>query len=401
MPEQTSAPALPAPPAIRSRPPERPCRFFGGQACYAGGVKKTKWILSRREMLTAWRRRDARYDGLFCFGVKSTGIFCRPSCPSQPRESQLEFFHQAAAARRAGYRPCKRCRPELAPGQPPAWLAPLLRRTAGPTDCKLPARELRRLHLPPERVRRWFQKHLGLSFAEWNRSQRLARAFAAIHAGRRLDSVVFDHGYESFSGFRSAFLRAFGQTPRRTMTGDHLRVALCPTPLGPMLAVARGDALCQLEFADVRNWEHSHHALRRRFNLPVARLDNAVLQQLRSELDQYFAGTLKKFTVPVVWYGSSFQSRVWRELRKIPYGKIASYTEVARRLGVPRAARAVARANATNRLYLLVPCHRVVAKNGTLSGYGGGVWRKRMLLNLEHAGHLSGQTTGEVPAQGT
>lgn len=352
-------------------------------------MQKSKLTLTRREMLAAWRRRDPNYDGLFYFGVKTTRIFCRPSCPSRPAQRHLEFFHTDADAKQAGYRACKRCRPELASGQPPAWVAELMRLAAGQPDRNLNARELRQLGLQPERVRRWFQTHFGMSFAEWNRDQRLARALAQIHAGKSLAAVVFDHGYESFSGFRSAFLRVFGQTPKQARAGDHLCVVLLSTPLGPMLAAATATALCQLEFADVRTLRQSRLDLQRRFKLPVVSVENGVLQQTRRELDEYFAGKRKTFTVPIAWKGSPFQARVWRELQNLPYGKTTSYTEVARRIGAPQSVRAVARANGTNRLYLLVPCHRVVAKNGALSGYGGGVWRKRMLLNLEQSGRLT------------
>jgi len=128
--------------------------------------------------------------------------------------------------------------------------------------------------------------------------------------------------------------------------------------------------------------------MRRRFALPVVPGENPVMQQLRRELREYFGGTRRDFTVPVELRGTDFQQGVWRVLQRIPYGRTASYKAVARSLGNAAAVRAVARANATNRLYLLVPCHRVIAKDGTLSGYGGGVWRKRHLLALEQTGIL-------------
>lgn len=346
-------------------------------------MSKSENAPTKREMLAAWKRRDASYDGIFVFAVRTTGIFCRPSCPSRPKREHLEFFPNSGQAVRAGYRPCKRCQPELATGQPPEWIAQLMAHAAENPDHKITATELRQWGIAPERVRRWFQKHHGMTFAAWCRGVRLSRAFTQIRAGQSVDDVVFDHGFESHSGFRSAFTRTFGQSPGRIRTGDCLRVILFETPLGPMLAAANDQAVCQLEFADRRGLERSYAEMKRRFKFPVVPGDNAVLRQLRQELQEYFAGDRREFTVAIALRGTKFQERVWQVLRQIPFGKIESYESVARQIGSPTAVRAVARANGTNRLYLLVPCHRVIAKNGSLSGYGGGVWRKRQLLALE------------------
>jgi AraC family transcriptional regulator of adaptative response/methylated-DNA-[protein]-cysteine methyltransferase len=338
-------------------------------------------------MMAAWRRRDPDYDGLFCFAVTTTGIFCRPSCPSRPKPENLRFFPDAGSAVRAGFRPCKRCRPELAHGQPPDWIEALMRRVAESPGEKISARELRAAGLSPERVRRWFQRHHGLTFAAWCRGQRLSRAFAQIRRGEAMDDVILGHGFDSHSGFRSAFSRAFGIAPGQASDGAHLVVALLETPLG---AIDR--AVVQLEFADRRGLERSHEEMRRRFRLPVVPGNNAVLDRLRGELAEYFAGDRRAFAVPMEMRGTAFQERVWDELRRIPWGTTASYAEIARRIGAPAAVRAVARANATNRLYLLVPCHRVIAQDGTLSGYGGGVVRKQRLLDLEREGGCPQQT---------
>ena len=351
-------------------------------------MKSLETALTENEMTNAWRRRDAGYDGLFFFGVKTTGIFCRPSCPSRPGREHLEFFRSGGEAVRSGYRPCKRCRPELASGQPPEWVAQLMTRVAASPDNKISARDLRSLGVPPERARRWFQKHHGMTFAAWCRGLRLSLAFTQIRSGQPMDDVIFGHGFESHSGFRTAFTRAFGKAPGKVRDDDCLRVTLLDTPLGPMLAAAGNAGVCQLEFADRRGLEKSYAEMRRRFALPVVPGENAVLQQLRRELQKYFRGARRAFTVPISLRGTDFQQRVWRELQRIPFGRTASYETVAKKINSPTAVRAVARANATNRLYLLVPCHRVIAKDGTLSGYGGGKWRKRLLLELERTGKL-------------
>lgn len=351
-------------------------------------MKTALTALSERQMMEAWKRRDASFDGVFYFGVKTTGIFCRPSCPSQPKRENMEFLRSAGDAVRAGYRPCKRCRPELASGQPPEWVSELMRRVSDAPDQKLSSRDLRSLGVTPERARRWFQSHHGMTFAAWCRGLRLSRAFTQIRAGEPMDDVVLGHGFESHSGFRSAFARVFGRSPGKSRQGECLHVALLETPLGPMLAAASDRALCQLEFADRQGLERSYAEMRRRFALPVLPGDNTVLRHLGRELKEYFAGTRRTFSVPLAMQGTSFQERVWQELRRIPHGQTASYEDIARRVGSSSAVRAVARANATNRLYLVVPCHRVIGKNGKLSGYGGGVWRKRLLLELERTGTL-------------
>jgi AraC family transcriptional regulator of adaptative response/methylated-DNA-[protein]-cysteine methyltransferase len=273
-----------------------------------------------------------------------------------------------------------------------------MERAAAAPDERLSAADLRALGVAPERARRWFQKHHGLTFAAWCRGLRLSRAYTQLRRGEPLDDVILGHGFESHSGFRSAFTRAFGAAPGRvagqaaqTPPGAAcLRAALLETPLGPMLAAVSDTAVCQLEFADRRGLERSYAEMRRRFALPVLPGENAVLAQLRAELAEYFRGACRAFTVPVDLRGTAFRTRVWRELQCVPYGETASYETIARRLGAPAAVRAVAAANAANRLYLLVPCHRIIAKDGTLSGYGGGLWRKRLLLDLERTGSLLG-----------
>jgi AraC family transcriptional regulator of adaptative response/methylated-DNA-[protein]-cysteine methyltransferase len=346
-------------------------------------MRSSETNLTENEMVAAWKRRDATYDGVFFCAVKTTGIFCLPSCPSRPKRENLEFFRSAGEAVLAGYRPCKRCRPELANGQPPDWVARLMARAAEAPDLRISARELRALGVQPTRARRWFQKHHGMTFAAWNRGLRLSRAFTQIRSGKPMDDVILGHGFESHSGFRTAFARAFGKPPGKTGQDDCLRVALLDTPLGPMLAAVSDQAVCQLEFADRRGLETGYEEMRRRFQLPVLPGENGVMRQLRQELGEYFRGARRSFSVALDLRGTEFQQKVWLELGRIPFGETTTYESIARRIGAPSAVRAVGRANGANRIAVLVPCHRVIASDGTLSGYGGGLWRKRLLIDLE------------------
>ena len=347
--------------------------------------------LTAAEMERAWRARDASYDGLFFCGVTTTGIFCRPSCPSRPKREHLEFFLTQREAINAGYRPCKRCQPELANGTPPAWVAELMNRAAASPDTRLKSADVRALGVSAERARRWFQQNYGMSFAAWCRGRRLANAFTEIRNGAPLDDVILGHGFESHSGFRDAFARTFGKSPGRSRNGDCLHATLLDTPLGPMLAAAGARGVCFLGFADRRELEQTHADIRRRFDLPVVPGENEILKTLSKELRAYFDGKLRRFSAPLTLRGTPFQERVWRELLRVPHGRTASYEEIARNIGAPKAVRAVARANAANPLCLVVPCHRIIAKDGSLSGYGGGVWRKRALIELERTGALPGQ----------
>jgi AraC family transcriptional regulator, regulatory protein of adaptative response / methylated-DNA-[protein]-cysteine methyltransferase len=340
----------------------------------------------------AFINKDAGYDGVFYVAVRTTGIFCRPSCPSRPKLENVEFFSNVRSAIMAGYRPCKRCRPDEADGRPPGWVAGLMQTVETDPGHKISASELRQLGITPEKARRWFTGHYGMTFSEWQRGRRLAEAFTQIRQGSRVDDVVFANGYESHSGFRTAFSKTFGSSPGNLKPGQFIAARFVETPLGPMLAGALPEGVCFLEFSDRRMLEHNYSQLRRYFKLPVLPATNEMLEQLYGELADYFRGTLSCFTVPLVLKGTPFQQRVWHELLSIPHGETKSYQEVAQGTGNISAVRAVARANAMNRIGILVPCHRVIGKDGELAGYGGGLWRKRLLLELERTGRLPGDT---------
>jgi AraC family transcriptional regulator of adaptative response/methylated-DNA-[protein]-cysteine methyltransferase len=246
---------------------------------------------------------------------------------------------------------------------------------------RISAADMRALGIAPEKARRWFQRNYGMTFAAWQRGLRLSTAYTQIRRGENLDDVILGNGFESHSGFRSAFGKAFAATPRRA--SECLKVALIETPLGPMLSAVNERAVVLLEFADRRGLERSYADMKKRFGVPAVPGENEITKQLRRELGEYFEGKRREFSVACELKGTEFQERVWRELRRIPYGNTRSYSEVAKLVGKPGAVRAVARANATNRLYLLVPCQRVIGHDGKLSGYGGGLVRKKRLLELE------------------
>jgi AraC family transcriptional regulator of adaptative response/methylated-DNA-[protein]-cysteine methyltransferase len=361
-----------------------------GQPAYPSCMSLTT-LPAPAEMERAFLAKDASYDGVFVTAVKTTGIFCRPSCPARkPLRHNLEFYGTIREALFAGYRPCQRCRPLEADGRPPEWVTKLLAAVDASPEPRLRAPELRALGITPERARRYFQHHYGLSFDAYCRARRLGGSLSQLRAGADLDSAAFDAGYESLSGFREAFSRHFGQPPGRGRQGECAWTAWLQMPLGPMIAAATGQGLCLLEFVDRRMLETQLAIVGRRLKTPLVPGENEHVRQIRRELDEYFAGQRRVFEVPLHVSGTPFQERVWAELARIPYGQTRSYADVARALGTPGAVRAVGHANGMNRIAIVLPCHRVLNANGQLGGYGGGLWRKQRLLALEQGQPVSG-----------
>jgi AraC family transcriptional regulator of adaptative response/methylated-DNA-[protein]-cysteine methyltransferase len=341
-------------------------------------------------MERAYLGSDASYDGIFFTCVRTTGIFCRPSCRARkPLPSNVEFFGTVREALFAGYRPCRRCQPTVPAGSTPSWVKKLLETIEEDPYRRLRDDHLRRLGVDPARARRYFLQHFGMTFHAYCRGRRLAGALRQLRAGESLDDVALGSGWESHSGFRDAFTRAFGTPPGKNVHATCVVTKGFDTPLGPMIAGATDEGLCLLEFADRRMLEAQVKRLQTLLKEPLVPGDHAHLDQAFDELKRYFAGTLRAFTVPLVFRGSPFEERVWRALVQIPYGETVSYAQLASRVGSPGAQRAVGRANGMNRIAIAIPCHRVVNSDGKLGGYGGGLWRKHWLLSLEGQTHTS------------
>jgi len=339
----------------------------------------------RDEMWAAFTARNPDYDGVFITAVTTTGIFCRPTCPARkPMPENVQFYRSAGDALVAGFRPCKRCRPMLPDGDAPAWVGELLAAVEADPVRRWTDQDLRERGLEPERVRRWFQKHHGMTFHAYHRSRRLGLALGQIRGGSDVTTTAFDHGYDSLSGFNEAFRQLFGQPPSRA-TAPVVCIDRVPTPLGPMVVGATDEHLCLLEFGERRMLATQLERLRRRLACTMVAGRNKIVDCVSDELEAYFSGRLQDFSVPLIDPGTDFQRNVWQELRAIPYGTTASYRDIAERMGRPTAVRAVARANGDNRLAIIIPCHRVIGSDGSLTGYGGGLWRKKRLLEIEGA----------------
>jgi AraC family transcriptional regulator, regulatory protein of adaptative response / methylated-DNA-[protein]-cysteine methyltransferase len=335
-------------------------------------------------MTRAVDERRSTYDGVFFIAVRTTGIFCRPSCPSRRAlRKNRQYFGSIKEAIFAGYRPCKRCRPLDVDGKQPAWVESLLADLESDPAQRWRDADLRRRAVDPARARRYFLQHYGMTFQAYCRGRRMSNALAQIREGATVDKAAIESGYDSNSGFRDAFIRAFGKPPGSSRLQDCLKIAWVESPVGPLVMAANDQGLCMLEFTDRRMLPTQCQVLQRRLQCSVVPGMNEFLDQTRRELAEYFAGRLKEFTVPLIYPGSPFQVRVWDMLIKIPYGQTWSYEKLAEEIGSPHACRAVGHANGQNRLAIIIPCHRVVNKDGKLGGYGGGLWRKQHLLDLE------------------
>ncbi len=328
--------------------------------------------------------RSDEFDGLYFTAVKTTKIFCRPTCPARtPFAKNVEFLDSAKACLEAGYRACKRCKPLDMERSSPGWMAELVARLEKSPEVRLKDQDLREMGLEPVAVRRAFVKKHGMSFHAFQRSWRMGQALGCLREGGDAVDAAIGVGYQSDSGFREAFSRIIG-TPAR-LSGDALPAwaKWIETPLGSMLAIATDEGLGLLEFVDRRMLETQLKIYQRRWQRPILPGKHPILDQITSELESYFAGELRDFAVPVAVPGTAFQESVWKALLTIPYGTTTTYAHQATMIGNPAAVRAVAKANGDNRISIVIPCHRVIATGGALCGYGGGLWRKQALLNLE------------------
>lgn len=343
---------------------------------------------SRRTLLRAVATRDISWDGLFIVAVSTTGIACRPTCPSRPaRPEHLEFFSNLTDATRAGYRPCLRCKPDQADRSPTYWnrAVALAERS---TNARLADSDLVAAGIDPVRLRRYARRVHGMTFHAWIRTRRVAHAQRRLKQGDSLDTVIIESAWESHSGFRDAFARVAGRSPGRARQAEPISVATWTSPIGGLVIGAVDAGVCLLEFADERRVERQASALHRWFGGPVVRESHRHLDTLRQQLEEYFERKRQEFTVPLVMRGTPFELATWNTLLGIPYGNTVSYADIARNIDNPGAVRAVGSANGRNRIAIVIPCHRVVNTGGQLGGYGGGLWRKKRLLALEGGGEL-------------
>lgn len=344
--------------------------------------------LSFDTMYQALLDRNPEFEGIFFTGVKTTGIFCRTSCTARkPRKENVEFFQTSREAMLKGYRPCKLCKPLETKDAAPEAVRQLIGELDADPSKKFRDGDLRQRGIEPHTLRRWFLKNHGITFHAYQRMYRINSAFKKIRDGETVSGAAYDAGFESLSGFNDSFRTIFGVSPRQSRGRQLIDLTRLETPLGTMLACATEKGICLLEFTDRKMLESELKDLARRLNAVITQGSNPHFSLLKKELGEYFAGKRKEFSLPLDTPGSVFQQEVWKALRRIPYGSTRSYREQAIAIGKPEALRAVARANGMNRVAIIIPCHRVIGSDGNLTGYGGGLWRKQKLLELEMPGN--------------
>lgn len=342
--------------------------------------------LSFDQMYQASYEKNPDFEGVFWMAVKTTGIFCRPTCTARkPKPENVEFFDNTKDAIQKGYRPCKVCKPLVNPDETPLDIRKLLIELSENPGLKVKDVDLVERGLQPATVKRWFLKYHGMTFHAFQRMYRINSAFKKLQQGDTIMDVALENGYESLSGFNDSFKNVFGVSPKNSKMEKIVDLKRIETPLGTMIACANENGICMLEFSDRKALPTELKEISKHFDANIVQGENPHFKTLEKELEEYFEGKRKDFTVPLSPVGTDFQKKVWEILRTIPYGTTRSYQQQADILGNPKAVRAVANANGLNKISIIIPCHRVIGTNGRLTGYSGGIWRKQKLLELEQA----------------
>ena len=328
--------------------------------------------------------RDQSLVGVFFVGVKTTSVFCISNCRARtPKRENVEFFTTFKDALDNGYRPCKICKPTENANQAPDQVEGALKLIKENPRQKISDYQLKQNNISPHFVRRWFKKNYGMTFQAYQRMYRINHAYLELKNGKKATSAAYDIGYDSLSGFGYTFKKIVGHSPQKRSDSNVIQISRLTTPLGPMFVCASDNGICLLEFVDRKMLETEFRDIQRLLNANIIAGENVHIKQAKKELEEYFSGTRRVFGVSLETPGTDFQKTVWHNLREIDYGQTSTYQQQAERIGRHKAVRAMAAANGANRIAIIIPCHRVIGKNGQLTGYGGGIERKRWLIDHE------------------
>jgi AraC family transcriptional regulator of adaptative response/methylated-DNA-[protein]-cysteine methyltransferase len=332
--------------------------------------------------------RDVCADGTFVFAVRSTGVYCRPSCPARrPRRDNVSFFASPQTAERDGFRPCRRCHPERASSsaRPAEVVAQACRYIETHLDGPLTLAAISRsAGTAPHPLRRAFQRVLGLTPRQYVEACRLRQVKERLRDGDSVTTALYAAGYGSSSRLYERAPTHLGMTPatyRRGGRGMRIRYTIVNSPLGRLLVGGTDRGICAVSLCDSDDVLVA--ALELEYPAAEIQRDTLGLDRWVTPFLTYLNGREPHLDLPLDVRATAFQRQVWEALRAIPYGSTLSYSRVARVVGRPTAVRAVARACATNPAALVIPCHRVVREDGGLGGYRWGMERKRRLLSLE------------------
>jgi AraC family transcriptional regulator of adaptative response/methylated-DNA-[protein]-cysteine methyltransferase len=353
---------------------------------------------------TRWNavlRRDSEQDGKFVYGVASTGVYCRPSCPSRrPAQHRVTFFSSPETAETAGYRACRRCEPRSSHSSAERRILAVREYLDEHWAETATLDQLGRLvQMSPYHLQRTFKRVVGLTPKAYANAQRLDRMKSQLREGHTVSRATYEAGFTSGSRAYEQATAGMGMTPgtyRKGGRGMRVRYTIVPTAAGQLLAAATDRGLCAVMLGDRESSLEA--SLRSEYPAAQIQRDDSELRNLTERVVAGLSSGGTQAVLPMDVPGSLFQRQVWEALRRIPLGETRSYRSIARELGRPTAARAVARACASNRLALVVPCHRVVRENGELGGYRWGIERKRQLLEMERAERDSHQAAVMTPS---
>jgi len=339
---------------------------------------------SFKEKYTTMINKDPSFEGVFITAVKTTGIFCRPVCTARkPKPENVVFYDSSQEAIFNGYRPCQVCKPLERANETPDYIQQLIKELSVNPYLRIRDYDLKQRNIEPSQLRRWFKKNHNMSFHAYQRMLRINSAFHKITVGESVTATAFDSGYNSLSGFNDGYRSVFGNAPTQSKDKVVIHIIRFTSPLGPMFACATVQGVCLLEFTNRKMLETEFKDLCKRLNAVILPGDNKHLIRVEKEIKEYFEGNRKEFTVPLHTPGTVFQQMVWKALRNIPYGQTQSYKQQAIHMNKAKAVRAIASANGHNRISIIIPCHRVIGENGNLTGYGGGLPRKKWLIDFE------------------
>ncbi|MDQ6830638.1 MAG: bifunctional DNA-binding transcriptional regulator/O6-methylguanine-DNA methyltransferase Ada [Gemmatimonadota bacterium] len=345
-------------------------------------------LTDERARWQAVMARDAGADGRFFYGVRSTGIYCRPSCPARrPRADRVVFFDDPEQAEGAGFRACRRCAPrETSVSVAEASLVTALCRfIERHVDRVVPLVELAdQAHMSQHQVARLFKRVVGITPREYAETCRVSRFKAGLRDGDSITSATVDAGFSSSSRIYERTGTQLGMTPRaygRGGAGTRIRYTVAQSRFGTLLVAATERGVCAVSLGESEATLLA--ALHAEFHAADLARDDEALHDWVADIAAHMDGGRSLLGVPLDVRATAFQRKVWRALQVIPYGVTRSYTDIAEQIGHPTAARAVARACATNPVSLVIPCHRVVRGDGSLGGYRWGLDRKRALLEHE------------------
>ena len=345
--------------------------------------------MNDNEMWQAVRDCDASFDGKFFYGVKTTGIYCRPSCKSRlPKRENVVFFRTREDAEKAGFRPCKRCRPDMLLYDPALELSERTKKLLDQhfSDRLKLGRDMKEMGVSRKHVTQIFKQQYDITPSEYLMQVRIAAARQLLQDGYDIPDAAGMAGYENLSEFYDHFRRQTGMTPARyrQIFADNISRSVLNTPIGLLRIIASQDAVLGVEQAGRERLDAGTQA----DQIPADRIitgdaSGELVKDCKVQLTEYFAGERRAFDLPVSPEGTDFQKNVWNHLRDIPYGETRTYGELAEMTGNKKASRAVGMANHCNPILILIPCHRVIGADGSLTGYAAGIEAKKYLLTME------------------